>query len=144
VKYLIREPIDVARLIDLVLSDEHGGTALFIGSVRRGPEDGPVVAIEYTAYEAMAEKQLDKIVGRAVEQWPRARVELCHRLGRVATGEASVVVAASAPHRDQAFALCRYVVEQLKQHVPIWKRELLETGEERWRANQLSPPEEGQ
>jgi molybdopterin synthase catalytic subunit len=141
VKHLIRAPIDVARLIDLVASEEHGGTALFIGSVRRGPEDGPVAAIEYSAYETMAEKQLDEIVARAVERWPRARVELRHRLGRVATGEASVAVAASAPHRDQAFAVCRYVVEQLKQHVPIWKREVLETGEERWRANELSPEE---
>jgi molybdopterin synthase catalytic subunit len=141
VKYLVHAPIDVARLIDLVSSDGHGGTAVFIGSVRRGPEDGPVVAIDYSAYESMAELELDKVVARAAEQWPGSRIEVRHRLGRVETGEASVAAVASTPHRDQAFAVCRYVIEELKRTVPIWKREILETGDRRWRGNEVRPEE---
>ncbi|UCG85035.1 MAG: molybdenum cofactor biosynthesis protein MoaE [Gemmatimonadota bacterium] len=140
-QYLVDAAIDVAQLIDMVSSDERGGTAAFIGSVRRGPDDGPVVGIEYSAYEAMVETQLDKIIARAAERWPQARVEVRHRIGRVATREASVAVVVGAPHRAEAFAACRYVVEQLKQRVPIWKREILETGERRWRTGDLSPEE---
>ncbi len=139
--YLVRAPIDVGRLIESVSSAEHGGTATFVGSVRRGPEDGPVVAIEYYAYEAMAETQLDRIMERVAKRWPQARVEVRHRLGRVATREASVAVVVSAPHRAEAFAVCRFVIEQLKQHVPIWKREILESGEERWRGDEASAEE---
>lgn len=141
--YLVRAPIDVGQLIESVSSAEHGGTATFVGSVRRGPEDGPVVAIEYSAYEAMAETQMDRIMERVAKRWPQARVEVRHRLGRVATREASVAVAVSAPHRAEAFAVCRFVIEQLKRHVPIWKREILESGEERWRGDE-GPAEEHQ
>ncbi len=134
VTYLVHERIDPASLIDRV-KPEHGGTAAFVGTVRRGPEDGPVVAIEYSAYEEMAEAEFSRIVSRAAERWPGARVEIRHRLGRVPTGEASVAVAVSAPHRAEAFDACRLVIEELKKNVPIWKREILDDGTNRWRHN---------
>ena len=133
--YLVYERIYPASLIDQVVKPEHGGTATFVGTVRRGPGDGPVVAIEYSAYEEMAEAEFSRIVNRAAERWPGARVEIRHRLGRVPTGEASVAVAVSAPHRAEAFDACRLVIEELKKNVPIWKREILDDGASRWRHN---------
>ncbi len=117
-----------------------GGATVFVGSVRRGPDDGPVVAIQYSAYEEMAEPEFARIVAEASEKWPDARALVQHRLGRIATGEASIAVVCAAPHRADAFAACRYVVEQVKERVPIWKKEVFEDGVERWRAN--SPVED--
>ncbi len=138
VAFLVNEPIVIPELVERVLDPEHGGTATFIGTVRRGPDDGPVAAIEYTAYEKMAESEFDKILDQTLERWPGACVALQHRLGRIPTGEASVAVAVSTPHRAEAFAACRYVVEELKKCVPSWKREVLEGGETRWRGNRDS------
>ena len=133
--FLVNEPIVVPELVERVSHPGHGGTATFIGTVRRGPDDGPVAAIEYTAYEEMAESQFDMILDQTLERWPGACVALQHRLGRIPAGETSVAVVVSTPHRAEAFEACRYVVEELKKRVPIWKKEILEGGETRWRGN---------
>ncbi|UCD23647.1 MAG: molybdenum cofactor biosynthesis protein MoaE [Gemmatimonadota bacterium] len=130
--FLGRDPIDIADLAARVSDPGHGGTAIFVGTVRRSPDDGPVVAIDYSGYEEMAESELVQILGQTQERWPGARVALQHRLGRIVVGEASVAVAVSTPHRAQAFEACRYVVEELKKRVPIWKKELMEDGQTRW------------
>lgn len=109
---------------------------MFLGTVRRSREDGPIEAIEYTAYEEMAGPELDRIESEAIQRWPNARVALVHRLGLIPTGEVSVAAVAAAPHRDEAFAACRYLIEELKRRVPIWKKEILEGGGERWRENE--------
>ncbi len=109
---------------------------LFYGTVRAGPDDGPVVAIEYTAYQEMAESECSRVLGEAAERWPEVAVALKHRLGRVPIGESGVVIAAAAPHRGEAFDACRYVIDEVKRRVPIWKRELLADGQQRWRANE--------
>ena len=110
-----------------------GATCLFLGTVRDGPEDGGVTGIEYTAYEAMAAAELDRIIGRgAPRSGPAARVAVRHRLGLVPTEEASIGIAAAAPHRADAFAACRYVIEEVKQRVPIWKKELRADGSVLW------------
>ncbi len=132
-KSLVRDPIDVSKLAEAVSSNHLGASTTFVGSVRRGPEDGPVQAIEYTAYEEMAEAELARIVSEATERWPHVELAVQHRLGLVSVGEASVAVVAGAPHRDQAFEACRYVIEELKKRVPIWKKEVLDGGVERWR-----------
>ncbi len=129
---LVDQPIDVARLLADAASDGLGGTALFLGTVRRGPEDGEVAAIEYSAYTEMAEGELARIEAEAAAQWPRARILLRHRLGRVPLGEASLAVVAAAPHRADAFAACRFVVEETKRRAPIWKKELFASGASRW------------
>ena len=135
VAFLVDQPIVITELVQRVSDPEHGGTATFIGTVRRGPDDGPVAAIKYTAYKEMAESELHKILDQTLERWPGACVALQHRLGRIPTGEASVAVVVSTPHRAEAFEACRYVVEELKKRVPIWKKEVLEGGETRWRGS---------
>ena len=124
--------LELAPLLAAVQSDGNGGTAVFLGTVRRSAEDGEVAGIEYSAYEAMAEEELGRIVGEAREHWPNARVEVRHRLGYVPTGEASVAVAVSAPHRGDAFAACRWVIDEVKRRAPIWKKEHLAGGAARW------------
>lgn len=130
-----RQPIRLQALLDEVADPARGGTAAFVGTVRRGPEDGPVSRIEYTAYEAMLEAELERIVGEVFERWPDARVAARHRLGAVAAGEVSLAVAAAAPHRHTAFEACRFVVEEAKRRLPVWKREILDDGSVSWRDN---------
>lgn len=133
--YLVRDAIDAAAMLESVSDPEFGGTVIFSGTVRAGPEDGPVVAIEYSAYEEMAEAEFERIAAEVNRRWPQATVALRHRLGRVPIGEASIVIAAAAPHRVDAFEVCRYVIDEVKVRVPIWKREFLDDGAARWRAN---------
>ncbi len=119
----------VAELAD----SGRGGTVAFVGSVRRSEADGPVTAIDYSAYEPMAAEECDRIVAEALARWPDAGVRVQHRLGRVPVGEPSIAVVAAAPHRAEAFAACRHVIEEAKKRLPVWKRELLEDGAARWR-----------
>jgi len=135
VPYATREPIRVDTLIADVAGPTRGGTAVFVGSVRRGPEDGPVTRIEYTAHEPMLEAEFARIVTEAIERWPDARVAARHRLGVVATGEASLAVVVAAAHRAHAFEACRHVVEEAKRRLPVWKREIFDDGTSSWRDN---------
>lgn len=133
VDYLTADAIDVQRLLAEVAGEGRGGTVLFLGSVRRSAEDGPVRAIDYSAYGDMAAAELSKIMQEATEHWSDARLAAQHRVGRVPAGEPSLAVVAAAPHRAEAFDACRYVVEQSKRRLPIWKKELFEDGSQRWR-----------
>lgn len=124
--------IDVAGLLADVAADGNGGTVVFLGTVRRSAEDGDIAAIEYSAYREMAEPELGRIVAEALAQWPGARIVLQHRLGVVPTGEASLVIATSAPHRADAYAASRFVIEETKRRAPIWKKERFASGATRW------------
>src|SRR5688572_24476799 len=104
---LTSHPLDVRELLAEVQGPERGGTCVFLGSVRA---ENNVTAIDYSAYERMASEEIDRILGEAREQWPLARVMLQHRLGEIPAGEASIAIAAAAPHRDEAFTACRYVI----------------------------------
>ena len=130
--WLTDEPIDLPALLAEVASDGAGGTVLFLGTVRRSAADGDIAAIEYSAYREMAEAECGRIAAEAAAQWPAARFVLRHRLGLVPLGAASVAVAAAAPHRAEAFAACRFLIEQIKVRVPLFKRERLASGEARW------------
>jgi len=130
--WLTDRPIDVARLVADVASAGSGGTVVFVGTVRRSEADGDVEAIEYSAYEEMADAELGRIVDEARAQWPGVRIALQHRTGRVPLGEASVVIAAAAPHRAEAYAASRFLIEETKRRAPIWKKERLATGAGRW------------
>lgn len=129
---LTRDPISPAALLAEVASPKCGGTCLFLGTVRDGPEDGGVTGIEYSAYEPMAVAELDRIRAEAVKRWPGARIAVRHRLGLVATEDASIGIAVAAPHREAAFAACRYVIEAVKQRLPVWKKELRADGTMLW------------
>jgi len=135
-EYLSREPISVDALIAQAGAPDCGGTCLFLGTVRNGPEEvggvAGVAAIEYTAYDDMAEAELQRIVADARERWPGARIALRHRLGHVAVGEPSIAIVATAAHRAQAFEACRYVIEEVKRRLPVWKKEIRLDGSEVW------------
>ena len=115
-------------------ADAAGGTTLFVGTVR-SPNEGRTVAHLFDAgWPDRVGAALEKICAEALERFGATRAFVCHRTGRVEVGEASVVVAVSAPHRDAAFAACRWTIDELKQRAPIWKREAAGDGE-RWVAN---------
>ena len=127
--YLVREPIAIEELLVQVQSPERGGTCTFLGTVRT---DDDVTGIEYSAYDEMAIAAIDQMVAEAGQRWPDARVALRHRLGLVPVGEASIGIVAAAPHREQAFAACRYVIEEVKKRLPIWKKEMHADGTATW------------
>jgi molybdopterin synthase catalytic subunit len=130
--FLTRDKLDAAALIAEVASDGCGATAVFLGTVRSAPEDGPVTGIEYSAYPEMAEQEFARIIAEALGRWPMARIALRHRLGWVGLGEASIAIAVASPHRAEAYEASRYVIEETKKRVPIWKKEKLAAGTERW------------
>ena len=130
--HLTDRPLDATALVAEVGASGLGGTVLFLGTVRNSPEDGDIEGIEYSAYPEMADAELDRILAEARERWPGARVAVRHRLGWIPTGEASVAIVAACPHRAEAFAACRYVIEEIKTRVPIWKKERLASGAQRW------------
>ena len=127
--HLTRHPIDANELLSQVQGPERGGTCVFFGTVRN---DDDVTAIEYTAYEQMAFDEIERILGETQTRWPDARVMLQHRLGVIPAGEASIAIAAAAPHRDEAFTACRYVIEEVKKRLPIWKKEMHADGSATW------------
>lgn len=127
-RYLSDRPLDAARLLSDVSGPGLGGTVLFVGTVRRSADDGEVQGIEYSAYEAMAEGEFDRILEEVRGRWPAARVALCHRLGYVSVAEPSVAIAVAAPHRAEAYDASRYIIEETKRRVPIWKKEHLAGG----------------
>jgi molybdopterin synthase catalytic subunit len=127
--HLTRHPLEVNDLLAVDQGPERGGTCVFLGTVR---SDVDVTAIDYSAYEAMADAEIERILSDAQSQWTSARVMLQHRLGVIPVGEASIAIAAAAPHRDEAFAACRYVIEEVKKRLPIWKKELHGDGSAEW------------
>lgn len=117
---LTRDPLSLDAVYAAVRSPQRGGVVLFSGVVRDLEDGAPIGAIGYEAYEPMAAKELARIAA-AAEAAHGAVVTVHHRLGPVPAGEASVLVAAAAAHRAEAFAACREVIDRLKETVPIWK-----------------------
>jgi molybdopterin synthase catalytic subunit len=126
------EPIGADEAAAFVADRTAGGTCLFLGTVRDHSATGAVTGLTYEAWEEMAAKRLEEIGEEMLEKWPVRKVALLHRTGDLVIGEASVVVACSAPHRAEAFDACRYGIERLKEDVPIWKKEHLAEGESHW------------
>jgi molybdopterin synthase catalytic subunit len=129
--YLVDQPLDLARLVAAVSAPARGGIACFVGVVRDQDQGKAVRRLEYSAYGPMAELECERIVTEARERW-EAAVALEHRVGTLEVGDAAVTIAAAAAHRDTAFAACRYVIEQVKRRVPIWKREQYADGTVAW------------
>ena len=129
--YLTTEAIDLTALLALVQSPSRGGVACFIGAVRDHASGRAVTRLDYSAYGAMAETECARIVAEAESRWPCA-VALRHRIGTLAIGDTAVAITAAAAHRDEAFAACRYVIEEVKRRVPIWKREVFADGSVEW------------
>jgi molybdopterin synthase catalytic subunit len=129
---IVTRPIDAAALIAEVSSDAHGATSLFLGTVRDVNDGRAVTGMEYTAYDAMASRELAKIAAEAAEKFGDVALVVEHRTGTLALGDVSVAIAASHAHRAPALDATRFVIEQLKKRVPIWKREHYTDGTREW------------
>jgi molybdopterin synthase catalytic subunit len=129
---LTRAPIDFALLTESVRRPSCGGVVTFLGTVRDITGNEITTALEYEAYVPMAEAKMAEIAADTRARWPGCEVSLVHRLGRLEVGEISVAVAASAPHRAEAFDACRHAIDRLKELVPIWKKDIAPSGESEW------------
>jgi molybdopterin synthase catalytic subunit len=127
---LVEGPIDAEAVAAEVADDLAGAVATFQGTVRSQSRGRAVIALEYEAYSGMAENVMDEIADEVKSRYKLCAVAVTHRLGRVEIGETSVAIAVSAPHRQDALAACRDVIDALKERVPLWKKELYEGGEE--------------
>ncbi|HEY1188464.1 MAG TPA: molybdenum cofactor biosynthesis protein MoaE [Gemmata sp.] len=129
---LTHDPIDFSALTERARSPHCGAVVLFLGTVRDLTGTQVTVFLEYEAYAPMAEKKLAEIEAEARKRWPVGEIAIVHRLGRLEVGEVSVAVAVSCPHRGDAFDACRYVIDTLKEVVPIWKKENAPDGTGEW------------
>ena len=120
--------LDEEAVIARVAGDDTGGIVSFVGTVRNRARGHEIEHLEYQAYPAMAEREMDKIVAEAEGRWPGTRVAIAHRVGHLEIGAAAVVVVAASPHRGEAFEACRFAIDSLKVTVPIWKREVATDG----------------
>jgi molybdopterin synthase catalytic subunit len=127
-----RRAIDTSALLAEVRRARNGAAVLFVGTVREVNEGRPVTGMEYTAYEAMAERELAAIVGEAASRFGTDDIVVEHRLGSLDLGDVSVAIVAAHPHRAPAFDAARYVIEELKRRVPIWKLEYYADGSREW------------
>lgn len=129
---LVNRPIDVTALIAEVSSPGCGAVSVFVGTVRDNNEGDSVTGIDYTAYPAMAEAELARIVSEAAQRFAGASVVVEHRVGTLAIGDVSVCIVAAHAHRAPALDSVRFVIEELKQRVPIWKLEHYTDGTRAW------------
>ena len=129
---IVDHVIDPAALTAEVAGDGNGATILFLGTVRDSNDGRGVTGIEYTAYRSMAERELAAIVGEASAEFGTTDVVVEHRVGTLTVGEVSVAIAVAHPHRAAAYDASRYVIEQIKRRVPIWKREHYADGTREW------------
>lgn len=126
---ITQKPIDAGELIAAVQTPADGAVCVFYGVVREDSRNKKVRHLEYDAYPEMAEKKMHEIVVEAATTWPEQRVAIVHRVGTLGIGEASVVIAVGSPHRGESFDVCRYIIDRVKQEVPIWKKEVFTDGE---------------
>lgn len=129
---LTREPIDVAAVTESVRSPACGAVVLFLGTVREMTGGRRTLRLDYDAYEPMAEAKMAELVGEALRRWPVSAVQVSHRLGTLDLGEVSVAVAVGSPHRADAFEAGRWLIDELKRVVPIWKKENWADGASEW------------
>jgi molybdopterin synthase catalytic subunit/molybdopterin converting factor small subunit len=127
---LVEGPLDPEAVSAEVADERAGAIATFQGTVRRQSRGRDVIALEYEAYSGMAESVMAEIADEVKARYELCEVAITHRLGRVEIGETSVVIAVSAPHRQDALAACKDIIDELKERVPLWKKELYEGGEE--------------
>ncbi len=127
-----QQPIDVQAVLEAVRTTQAGALVLFLGTVRSRSQGKVVVGLEYECYPEMAHQVLSQLVEQAKARWNLLGCAVVHRTGRVLVGEVSVAIACSAPHRADAFAAAQWLIDQLKHHVPIWKKEYYTDGTSQW------------
>ena len=119
----------VEDIVSETRGNDKGGVVTFLGTIRDTTDNHRVLYLEYEAYGPMAEKLLKELVAEIERKSPDVRASIAHRLGRLEIGEISMVVVVASPHRAEAFKICNFMVDQIKSNVPIWKKEVFETGE---------------
>jgi molybdopterin synthase catalytic subunit len=129
---LTDEPIDASRLLQLAQQPEAGAVLLFLGTTRQFTRERETVELRYDAYRKMAVSELEKLEQEARRRWPIVECGIIHRLGIVPLAEASVAIVVSSPHREEAFAAGRWLIDTLKESVPIWKQEHWADGAVEW------------
>ena len=129
---LTRERIDEAALLESVRSASAGAIVLFLGTTRELTGDRRTERLEYECYPAMAEKKLAELEVEARRRWPLVACAIVHRLGTVPLSETSVAIAVSSPHRKAAFEAGQWLIDTLKEVVPIWKQEQYADGQTEW------------
>ncbi|HUP89315.1 MAG TPA: molybdenum cofactor biosynthesis protein MoaE [Longimicrobiales bacterium] len=130
--WITTDSIGADDVLPLVASPENGAAVLFLGIVRNHNEGRSVNGVHYEAYRGMAEKVLSEIVDEAAKQIAPASIAAVHRFGELSVGEVSIAIAASTPHRAEAFDACRYVIEEVKKRLSVWKQEHYVGGEAVW------------
>jgi molybdopterin synthase catalytic subunit len=129
---IVTSEIDPGSLINEVGAPQHGAISLFIGTVREVNEGRSVSAIEYSAYQSMASAELERILDEAETRFGVSALVVEHRIGLLGLGDVSVAIAAAHPHRGPALDCTRYVIEEIKKRVPIWKKEHYADGTREW------------
>ena len=130
--YLIQENIDPRTFLTHSEDLTAGASVIFFGTIRNHSEGRKVLYLEYEAYSEMAESLLEDLVQQAYRRWPIEKIKLLHRLGRVELGEIAVAIEILSAHRDEAYQTSRFLIEEIKHKVPIWKKEFFEDGTSEW------------
>jgi len=137
--WITTEPLDPAAILAMVGAPEDGAVLLFLGTVRNQNDGRRVVGMRYDAYVAMAESVLAEIAAEASTRLGTDRIVVAHRIGPLRVGEVSVAIAVSSPHRAEAYEASRYVIEEIKKRLPVWKEEYYAEGDARWLEGQVPP-----
>jgi len=132
---MVDRPLDPCALLDEVAQHRNGATVLFVGTVREMNDGEAVSGLDYSSYAGMAESELATIAREAADRWATNDIVVEHRTGSLELGEASVVIAVAHPHRGEAYEASRYIIEELKKRLPVWKREHYADGRSEWVTN---------
>jgi molybdopterin synthase catalytic subunit len=138
------EPFDIQRLISGFASEEDGALLLFLGVVRNHNEGREVAGLEYEAYEEMGEAVLEEIAREAQEGCGSDRILVQHRVGVLEVGGVSTVIAVATPHRAEAYEASRYIIEEIKKRLPVWKKENYVEGDSQWVMGHIPRVEAGE
>jgi molybdopterin synthase catalytic subunit len=129
---LTHSPIDPSAILSQVASNDAGAVVLFLGTTREFTKGRQTALLDYECYPQMAEAKLAELEAQAREKWPLVHVSIVHRLGRLGLGEASIAIAVSSPHRQAAFEAGKWLIDTIKEDVPIWKQENWADGTSEW------------
>lgn len=136
---IVRDPIEASAVLARVGGEDDGAVLLFLGTVRNRAEGRAVSGMCYEVYEEMATQVLSAIAAEAWERCGARRLAVVHRVGELGLGEVSVAIAVSSPHRAEAYEASRYVIEEIKKRLPVWKKERYVDGEAAWVAGTVPP-----
>ncbi|WP_243385339.1 molybdenum cofactor biosynthesis protein MoaE [Bacillus kexueae] len=137
------QPISIEEVTKKVIRPEAGAVTTFTGTVREWTNGIRTISLKYEAYEAMAVKMFEQIAQEVNEKWPGSTCAITHRIGELQISDIAVVIAVSTPHRKEAYEANEYIIERIKQIVPIWKKEVWENGEY-WVGSQTAKPQKGE